>query len=102
MDINLIQKEQIILDQVKFLNVMLEQLRKRNKLLEKKLGMHYAKMIGSGTPYENLIHHTRNIKSDFDNYLKVVRDEIIKIEKAKAQEQRKKRKKHKYQSHNQE
>ena len=95
------QIEQIILDQVKFLNVMLEQLRKRNKLLNEKFGMHYAKMIGLGTPFEELIHHTRNVKSEFDSYLKIIRDELIRLEKRRAQEQKTKYRKRKFTSHSQ-
>ena len=93
------QIEQIILDQVKFLNIMLEQLRKRNKLLDEKFGIHYAKMIGLGTPFEELIHHTRNVKSEFDSYLKIIRDELIRLEKKRAQEQRGKSKRRKFTSH---
>jgi len=70
------RQEQIVLEQVKFIDLMLEEIRNRNKTLQEELGMSYAKYIGIGTPYEECIHILRKVKSEFDIYLKTARSEL--------------------------
>lgn len=79
--ISIWRAERTILSQVKFVNLVLEELRKRNKILSDDLGMTYGKLIGLGTPFEELIHHTRKVKVEFDDYLRILRGMILKEEK---------------------
>ncbi len=63
-----------ILENVKFISNVLEEIRKRNKELEEKLGSSYGKFIGIATPYEEMVNSCRTVKGEFDQYLEVVRD----------------------------
>jgi hypothetical protein len=74
----LIECESIILDQVKFLNYILEEIRRRNKDLGGRLEMSYAKLVGIASPYEEAIASLRKVKNEFDNYLNIIRSEMIK------------------------
>lgn len=67
------ETERSVLSEVKFINLMLEECRKRNKTLSETLGMSYGKLIGVGTVYEEAIHSLRKVKGELDEYLKVVR-----------------------------
>jgi len=71
------RQEQIVLEQVKFIDLMLEEIRNRNRTLQEELGMSYAKYIGISTPYEECIHTLRKVKSEFDIYLKTARSELM-------------------------
>lgn len=71
------RQEQIILEQVKFLDITLEEIRGRNKNMQEELGNSYAKLIGLGTPYEECIHSLRKVRGEFESYLKIVRSEIM-------------------------
>ena len=86
--------ERIILEQVRFLNLVLEETRKRNKFLSEKLEMSYAKLIGLGTPYELMIHSLRQVKREMDMYLKIIRDKMMEAEN-QSSPTRKKRKRQK-------
>jgi len=76
MTISLPEAEQLALAQVRFVNETLEQMRLRNKELETKLGMDYAKLVGVGTVYEETICHLRKAKNELDRFLSVVRDNM--------------------------
>jgi len=71
------QAEQVLLNQVKFIGSVLEEIRRSNKLMEEKLGMSYAKLVGLATPYEEAIHCLRKVKSELDVYLKTVRERMV-------------------------
>lgn len=71
------RQERVVLDQVKFIDLILEEIRNRNKMLQAELGMSYAKLVGIGTPYEDCIHSLRKVKSEFDAYLKLIRQEML-------------------------
>lgn len=84
--------ERLILDQVKFVNFILKEAKKRNKILSDNLSMSYAKLIGLKTPYEEMIHWTRKIKREFDMYLSLIREHMMKsIDDRMKKEHRKKR-----------
>ena len=70
------EAEFVMLEHVKFVGSILEALRRRNKELSKELGMNYAKIIGLATPYEEAIRAMRNVKSEFDIALKVLRERM--------------------------
>lgn len=74
--LNLQRAEQIALEQVKFVNVVLQEIRRRNELLKEELGMSYAKYVGLSTPYEEAIFHLRKVKKEFDEFLAVVREDF--------------------------
>ncbi len=80
-DINLNEVESIILDNTKFMDFILEETRKRNAILQEKLKNSYGKLLGLGTPYEELINKARQVKTEFDRYLKVVRDQFVEQSK---------------------
>jgi len=71
------QAEQIILDNVKFINLVLQEVRKRNSSLQEELNMNYAKKIGLGTPYEEAIKSLRKVKKELDCYLEIIRKEVL-------------------------
>ena len=74
--ITLSEAEQVVLGNVKFINLILEEVRKRNKENEALLGMSYGKIVGVGTVYEEAICALRKVKSELDNYLNLVRHEV--------------------------
>lgn len=80
-DINLNEVESIILDNTKFMDFILEETRKRNVVLQDKLKNSYGKLLGLGTPYEELINKARQVKTEFDKYLKIVRDQFVEQSK---------------------
>jgi len=75
-DLSLNEVESIILDNTKFMDFVLEEIRKRNTVLQEELKNSYGKLLGLGTPYEELINKARQVKTEFDNYLKIVRDQF--------------------------
>lgn len=79
MGVTIEQAERAALDQVKFVNSILEELRKRNEALQQQLGTTYAKLVGLGTPYEKAIFIMRQVKTELDGYLAVVRAEAATI-----------------------
>ena len=76
MNITLEQAEARILSQVKFINSVLEECRRRNKELADGFGMSYGKFVGVGTVYEEVIHSLRKVKGELDEFLKVLRSNI--------------------------
>lgn len=77
MEITIEQAERVALDQVKFINSLLEQLRARNESFQLAIGMTYAKLVGLGTPYEEAIHSMRKVKTELDRYLSVIRAQMV-------------------------
>lgn len=75
--VTLDQAEHVLLEQVKFVGSLLEEIRRSNKLMEEKLGRSYAKLIGLGTPYEEAIHALREVKLELDIYLKTIREIMV-------------------------
>lgn len=77
-EISIEQAESLVLEQVKFVDFVLEQARKRNEELATGLGMSYGKLVGLGTPFEEVIHSMRKVKKELDGYLKVLREQLLK------------------------
>ena len=75
-DLSLNEVESIILDNTKWMDFILEETRKRNTVLQEELKNSYGKLLGLGTPYEELINKPRQVKTEFDKYLKIVRDQF--------------------------
>jgi len=82
------QIENIVLEQTKFINFILKELKDRNKALEDTLGASYGKFIGCGTVYDKGVCVFREIKKELDQYLQIVRSELL--EKYKLQGRRRK------------
>lgn len=76
--VSLSRAEQLALEQVKFCNLMLQEVRKRNIILKEEFQMAYAKYIGLSTPYEEAIFSLRKVKREFDAFLRVIREEAVK------------------------
>jgi len=75
-DLTLNEVERIILDNTKWMDFVLEETRKRNTILQEELKNSYGKLLGLGTPYEELINKARQVKTEFDKFLKIVRDQF--------------------------
>jgi len=73
---NLEMTENRILKSVKFIDVILQEIRTENKELQDILGMRYAKYIGLTSPFEEAIHVLKKVKNEFDSYLKAVREDL--------------------------
>jgi hypothetical protein len=76
MNIPLEEAERVALNQVKFLNFVLEECRKRNKELEEKFGTDYGKLIGTGTVFEEAICSLRKVKGELDEFLGIIRADV--------------------------
>lgn len=85
------EAEKIILDEVKFINFILEEARARSARMKEKLGMSYAKFTGITTAYERFIPVCRDIKRDTDEYLKQARLEIERKYRAENLQKRNRR-----------
>jgi hypothetical protein len=70
------EMEAKVLREVKFINYILEECRKRNKALADDFGMSYGKFVGVGTVYEEAIHSLRKVKGELDEFLKTVRGNL--------------------------
>jgi len=70
------QVERRILASVKFIDVVLKEIRNQNKELQDDLGMSYAKIIGLVSPFEEAIHSLRKVRGELDSYLKTVRKNL--------------------------
>jgi len=81
--IDVIEKE--LNDQLQFLNIVIQQVRKRNEFLRQILGPTYAKLIGLGTPYEECIHSLRQVYNEFKKYLEIVRNRMIEESRRNSQ-----------------
>lgn len=87
---NFDQVEYVLLKEVKFVGVLLEEIRRSNKIMQEKMGNNYAKLIGLGTPYEEAIHSLREVKLELDTYLKIIRDKMLSEMKSKFNHKKKK------------
>lgn len=93
-DLSLNEVENIILDNTKWMDFVLEETRKRNTVLQEELKNSYGKLLGLGTPYEELINKARQTKTELDKYLKIIRNkfaEQLKKEKYSEKKDRRKR-----------
>ena len=79
--IELEEIENFILQQIKFLDLMLEEVRERSKISQKVFEMSYAKLIGITTPFEEIIRILRESRKGLETYLKQVREVLEKIYK---------------------
>ena len=69
--------EVLVLNNVKFIGNILEEIRRSNKEMANEVGMSYAKLVGLGTPYEEVIFALRKVKTELDTYLKILREQIL-------------------------
>ena len=69
--------EKLVLENVKFIGSILEEIRRSNKIMAEEIGMSYAKFVGLGTPYEEAIFALRKVKTELDIYLKILRDKMV-------------------------
>jgi len=76
MNCSIEEAERSALSQVKFINAVLEECRKRNQDLTTKFGPSYGKFVGIGTVYEEAIHSLRKVKSELDGFLDVIRENL--------------------------
>lgn len=76
-DVSIEHAEGIILDQVKFVDFVLKEIRKRNEELQEKLGMSYAKLVGLAAPFEEGVRSFRKVKGELDGYLKILREKMV-------------------------
>jgi len=83
--------EKLLADQVRFLDIMLQETRKQNALMKNTLDSSYAKLIGLGTPYEECIHSLRKVRKDFNTYLSIIRNTMIREEKSSSKRHQKKK-----------
>lgn len=82
------QAEQVVLNEVKFVGSVLEEIRRSNKQMGEELGNSYAKLIGLGTPYEEAINALRKVKSELDMYLKLIREKMLEQMKLRMRDQK--------------
>ena len=75
-DLSLNEVENIILDNTKWMDFVLEESRKRNAVLQEELKNSYGKLLGLSTPYEEFVNKARQVKTEFDKFLKIVRDQF--------------------------
>lgn len=71
------QKEREILASVKFIDVVLKEIRNKDKELKDGLGMSYAKYIGITSPFEEAVRCLRKVRGELDSYLQRVRRELV-------------------------
>ena len=76
-DVSIEHAEGLILDQVKFVDFVLKEIRKRNEELQEGLGMTYAKLVGLATPFEEGVRAFRKVKGELDDYLKILREQML-------------------------
>jgi hypothetical protein len=72
-NITAVEAEEMVLSQVRFVNVVLEECRRRNKELAEALGASYAKFVGLNMVYEEGVCAFRKVKSELDKYLGILR-----------------------------
>ena len=83
-NISLERAEKLVLENVKFAGIVLQEMRKRNKELQANLGHTYAKIVGLGVPYEEGVNSMRKVKKELDEYLVVLRDMLANRYKREA------------------
>lgn len=75
-DPTLEQIEREILASVKFIDVILKEIKNKDKELRDGLGMSYAKYIGLTSPFEEAVRCLRKVRGELDSYLKTIRSEL--------------------------
>lgn len=75
-DPSLEQIEREILASVKFIDVILKEIRNKDKELKNNLGMSYAKYIGLTSPFEESVRCMRKVRGELDSFLQTVRSEL--------------------------
>lgn len=70
------QIERKILASVKFIDVLLKEVRNKDKELRDGLDMSYAKYIGLTSPFEEAVKCLRKVRGELDSYLQMVRSEL--------------------------
>lgn len=65
--------ESFVADQVKFINLMLQEIRKRDKRCKEVLGDSYGKAIGFLTPFLKCGSELRKVRTDLGIYLATTR-----------------------------
>jgi len=65
--------ESFVADQVKFINLMLQEIRKRDKRCKEVLGDSYGKAIGFLTPFLKCGSELRKVRTDLGVYLATTR-----------------------------
>jgi len=68
--------ERKILASVKFINFLLQEVRREDKTLKSGLGGSYAKYVGLSSPFEEAINCLRKVKGELDSYLGTVRSHL--------------------------
>lgn len=70
------QAEKLILNQVKFIDIVLQEIRERDKMLLQVLGSSYGKLIGISTPFKDAVNPLQKIRTEFGAYLKAARESL--------------------------
>ena len=70
------QIERESLASVKFIDVILKEIKNKDKELRDGLGMSYAKYIGLTSPFEEAVRCLRKVRGELDSYLKTIRSEL--------------------------
>ena len=65
--------ENFVADQIKFINLMLQEIRKRDKRCKLVLGDSYGKAIGFLTPFLKCGSELRKVRTDLGSYLATTR-----------------------------
>lgn len=71
------QIEREILASVKFIDVILKEIRNKDKELKDGLGMSYAKYIGLTSPFEEAVCCLRKVRGELDSYLQATRSKLV-------------------------
>lgn len=69
--------EKTILESVKFLNVVLQEVRRENIECQSVFGMSYGKYVGLSAPYDECLSVLRAVKNELDARLAAVRGRLI-------------------------
>ncbi len=85
------QIERKFLASVKFIDVVLKEIKNQNKELQDGLGMSYAKYIGLISPFDEAIQCLRKVRSELDSYLQKVRAELASKYKRQCRSEEKNR-----------
>lgn len=70
------QIEREILASVKFIDIILKEIRDEDKELRENLGMYYAKYIGISSPFEEAVRCLRKVRGELDSYLQTMRTKL--------------------------
>lgn len=68
--------ESQILKSMKFVDVIIKEMRRENKELQESLGMSYAKYIGLTSPFEEAMRSLKDVRVELNSYLESVRGKL--------------------------